>query len=144
MRIAIIDRATRRRRSGMEKEKVFYVMISRKGLIGVEERRGLEIKIDGETFNAYASAGLVYIIDPKTGVAVSVHDCEYEGTLFPSMGFQEEIDFIRAAQEEMEEDRERFEKWKEKWRKKKRKGSYKLLVKMFKTYKKSGKVAKKA
>ena len=127
----------------MEKGKVFYVMIERKGLIGVEEKRGLEIKIDGEIFNAYASAGLVYIIDQKTGMAASVHDCEYEGTLFPSMGFQEEIDFIRAAQEEMEEDRERFEKWKERWREEKAKKRYKLLVKMFKAYKKAEKLRQK-
>ncbi len=112
----------------MIKRKIFYSVIRADGITGIKEQNGYELQIDGETFNAYHSMrdSRVYIIDPKNGVALQIYDVdESEDEL-------SEIKLIEKAKEKLLQS-QTLSGWKEKRDNK----SYRLLGRMFKTYKRA-------
>ncbi len=110
------------------KKKLFYSMMSENKVVGVKRQRGIEIKIDGEIFNAYGNKDKdrAYIIDPQTGLAIYIYDYPWDEMETPS-----EMEIIKRAREKLEEDKERLEKW----RSQRNKESYKLTAETFAAYK---------
>lgn len=108
----------------MKKRKVFHSIIRKDGIVGLREQDGFEVEVDGEKFNAYRNteSDRAYIIDPKTGLALLIHDCTATELT--------DIDAVEAASAELAEDAERLKKWRE-W---KSKESHKLAVEMFAAY----------
>lgn len=112
----------------MIKRKIFYSVIQADGITGIKKQDGYELKIDGETFNAYHSMrnGRVYILDPKNGIALQIYDVdESEDEL-------SEIELIEKAKEKLLQS-ETLSRWKEK----RDNESYRLLERMFKAYKRA-------
>ncbi|MCM1218074.1 MAG: hypothetical protein NC548_26610 [Lachnospiraceae bacterium] len=104
-----------------EKRKVFYSMGEEKGHYAIKKQNGFEIEVDGEKFNAYVSweRERAYIIDPKTGIALLIHDCaDTELT---------ETEIIEAASAELAENEECLKVWRE-W---KNRESYESAVDIF-------------
>lgn len=110
----------------MIKRKMFYSVVQENNVVGLRQRDGYEIEVDGIKFNAYKSMidGRVYILDPKNGIAVFIYDDDTDDLL------QHEI--VEKAKDEFVK-RRVFEKWKEK----SGMGSYQLTNKMFNAYKKA-------
>ena len=87
------------------KRKVFCSITGKAGGIGVAERDGFEIEVNGKIFNAYCSNyKTVQVIDPETGG--SVFRCNMNG--------RSEINAIREAREKLKQEKDimrSFEKY---------------------------------
>lgn len=112
----------------MIKRKIFYSLVtdSVSGVSGLKKQDGYEINIDGIKFDAYKNKdyGRVYILDPKNGLAVFIHNCDMQNL--------PQIELIEKAKEEFVK-KGVFKNWKAI----KEKESYKLTNKIFAAYKKA-------
>jgi len=123
----------------MEK-KIFYTLQQRKGVKGVRKECGYELEIATRKFYGYVSADqTTYIIDPRSGAAIM--SCRNE--LFydedTEQGEMErEITCIKYAAKRVIE-----KGLVEELNKRRMKKSYKLAIKVFKTYVKAETLMKK-
>ncbi|MDE7445906.1 MAG: hypothetical protein K2N15_09450 [Lachnospiraceae bacterium] len=112
----------------MIQRKIFYSVIQVDGIVGIRKQDGYELKIDGEIFNAYIRDGRVYILDPKSGIALQIYDTDEVENASSEMNFE----LIDKAKEKLMQS-ETLKRWKEK----RDNESYRLAVKMFKAYKRA-------
>ena len=65
------------------KRKVFYSMVEKDKITGIKKRDGYKLNINGEKFNAFKSKtdGMVYIIDPKSGIALIKYHPDWNGNI---------------------------------------------------------------
>lgn len=112
----------------MIQRKIFDSLIHVDGIIGIRKQDGYELQIDGEKFNAYQSIrdGMVYILDPKNGIALQIYDTSR------SENELSEIELIEKVKEKFIQSGTIS-----RWKKKRNSESYRLTVKMFKAYKRA-------
>lgn len=110
------------------KRKVFYSMVEKDKITGIKKRDGYKLNINGEKFNAFKSKtdGMVYIIDPKSGIALIKYHPDWNGNI-PTV-----LELIDQAKEKLVKSGI-LEKWKEM----RKRESYQLAVEMFETYKRA-------
>lgn len=104
--------------------KVFYTIIQRSKIMGVESQDGFEVKIGETILYAYVGeCGRVFVIDPQNGTSLF----EYSGwRYFDDDVFVSDIVKIERAMTSLE-DSDVLQKWE----KMKEKESYTYTVKMF-------------
>lgn len=108
------------------KRAVFYTIVQKDEIIGLQQQDGFEFEMDGIQLNGYVSENdTVYIIDPTNGIAIFVRKL-YET-------YRTELVAMKYARQCLRDDKDFVERWKTA----KEKESYKLTVEMFDAYKKA-------
>lgn len=108
------------------KRAVFYTIVQKDEIIGLQQQDGFEFEMDGIQLNGYVSENdTVYIIDPTNGIAIFVRK------LYETYGT--ELAAMKYARQCLFDDKDFVERWKTA----KEKENYKLTVEMFDAYKKA-------
>lgn len=87
------------------KRAVFYTIVQKDEIIGLQQQDGFEFEMDGIQLNGYVSENdTVYIIDPTNGIAIFVRK------LYETYGT--ELAAMKYARQCLFDDKDFAERWK--------------------------------